>query len=266
MPEIKTDDGLFYYEVHGKGEPLLLIAGLGSDSSSWVTVIKILSTQFRTIVFDNRGTGRSDAMQRPYSIGHMAGDVLRLLDHLKIGYAHVIGHSMGGYLAQELAINYPGRVGKLILVSTAPVSSQRNNTLFKDMYSQLKREGCSAAWIKKWISWLFSPRLISDTSFIETFIKNSVEYPYAQKAKGFKGQVEAVASFDARGKIGSIRAKTLILEGKDDILITPQEAGTLAQNIPGSIFRLLDDVAHCIHIENPKLFIDTVLEFLNSTK
>jgi pimeloyl-ACP methyl ester carboxylesterase len=192
----------------------------------------------------------------------MAEDVIKLLDVLKIEKAHIIGHSMGGYIAQELAINYPKRVGKLILESTAPFSTKRNNILFEDIYNQLKREGHSESWIKRWTFWLFSPKLFADGKFIDTFIKSSLKYPYLQKPTGFKSQIDAIALFDASDKLGEIKAKTLIIEGKDDILITPKEAGMLAKGIHGSIFQLLDDIAHCIHIENPKLFVDTVLKFL----
>jgi pimeloyl-ACP methyl ester carboxylesterase len=196
----------------------------------------------------------------------MAQDATGLLDLLKIERAHIIGHSMGGYMAQEIAINYPGRIDKLVLESTAPVSSERNNALFKDFYDQLVKEGCSEAWIRKWLPWLFSPRLLADSPFIEGFVKNAASYPYAMTAEGFKSQIGAIASFDARGRIGAIKADTLVLEGKDDALITLQEVRELADNIPRSRFKLLDGAAHAIHIENPKLFVDTVLEFLITEK
>jgi pimeloyl-ACP methyl ester carboxylesterase len=196
----------------------------------------------------------------------MAQDVTKLLDFLKIERTHIVGHSMGGYIAQELAINYPERVNKLILESTAPVSSKRNNMLFEDIYNQLKKEGHNQAWFRRWVDLLFSQRLIADSAFVDAFINGSMEYLYLQKADGFKSQIDAIASFDARDKISAIKAKTLILEGKDDMLITPEEVKILAKNIHESVFQLLDGVAHCIHIENPKLFTDTVLEFLNSKK
>jgi len=262
MPQIKLNDTPFYYEIYGKGEPLLLISGLGSDSSSWSLVAKDLSLFFQVIVFDNRGSGRSGVVSGECNAAAMAQDAIKLLDFLKIENAHILGHSLGGYIAQELAIDYPGRVNKLVLVSTAPVSSSRNNALFENMYNQLKREGCSAAWVKEWVIWLFSPRVAGNTPFIEQFIRKVLDCPYAQKADGFKMQVEAIASFDARDKISSIKAKTLILEGESDILITPQEVEILAQNIPGSALRLLAGVGHCIHIENPGLFVKTVSEFL----
>jgi len=266
MPNITLDDVSLYYEVYGKGRPLLLIAGLGSDSASWLGVTEGFSPHFQVIVFDNRGSGRSALGHQTCTIGRMAQDAINLLDLLKIERAHVIGHSMGGYIAQELAVNFPGRIEKLALESTAPVSSERNNALFKDFYGQLQREGCSEAWIRKWLPWLFSPKLLGDSPFIEAFVKNAVRYPYAMKAEGFKGQISAIASFDARGRTGAIKAETLVIEGKDDALITPQEARALADSIPHSRFKLLGGAAHAVHIENPKLFTDTVLEFLIAEK
>lgn len=264
MPKAKLNDISLYYEVYGDGTPLLLIGGLGSDSASWLDVVKEFSSYFQTIVFDNRGCGRSDITYGECSVRKMAEDVIRLLDFLKIEQTHILGHSMGGYIAQELAINYTDRINKLILESTAPVSSKRNNLLFEDICNQLKREGHSESWFKVWATWLFSPKLIADKSFIDTFTETSVKYPYLQKTDGLKSQIDAIVSFDARERIGNIKAKTLILEGKDDILITPEEAKILAKNIPESIFQLLDGVAHCIHIENPKLFTDIVLKFLTN--
>jgi pimeloyl-ACP methyl ester carboxylesterase len=262
MPKIKIGKTSLYYEVKGGGKPLLLIAGLGSDSSSWFGVSGTLSRRFKVIVFDNPGTGRSSDMKKPFTIAHMADVVAEFLEYLKIKRANILGHSMGGYIAQELAVNYPECVDKLILESTAPVSSRRNEALFKNFYTQLKKEGCSKAWVERWAFWLFSRKLFADKSFIATFTKNVAEYPYVQKAVDFRSQIEAIASFDMRGELSAVKAKTLILEGKEDILITPEEAKALAKKIKRSTFLLLDSIAHCIHIENPKLFTGTVLKFL----
>lgn len=265
LPKIKPDDVALYYEVHGEGAPLLLVAGLGSDCSSWGRIVKNLSAHFEVIVLDNRGAGRSEIPDRRYTIGQMAGDAIRVLDHLKVKEAHILGHSMGGYIAQELAIDHSGRVGRLILEGTAPVSSERNNRLFLKFYEGLRQGENSEAWYREWTRWLFSPGwLRRRKAFIEAFVKNGANYPYAQPASGFKGQIDAIASFDARERLGRITAKTLIMEGREDILIPPGEAEALAEKIPGSVFQRVNDAAHCIHIENPGLFVKAVTGFLNS--
>ena len=264
LSKAKPDDVDLYYEIHGAGKPLLLIAGLGSDSSSWGGVLAKFSTHFKVIVLDNRGAGRSAIPDESYTVAQMAKDVIRLLDALKIEKTHVLGHSMGGYIAQELSINHSGRIDRLVLESTASVSSERNNALFLKFYRALRDKENLEGWIREWTRWLFSPECLERKAFIEAFVKNGTNYPYAQQTDGFKGQIGAIASFDSQERLGKINVPTLVIEGKEDVLILPGEAEALAEGIPGSIFRCVKDAAHCMHIENPDLFVRVVREFLIS--
>ena len=119
MPTAKAGDINLYYEVHGEGQPLLLIMGYGSNSGHWFVILPHLVSRFKVIIFDNRGTGRSDKPDIPYTAEMMTGDIIGLLDAIGIGAAHVFGVSMGGMIAQELALRHPGRVKKLILGCTS---------------------------------------------------------------------------------------------------------------------------------------------------
>ncbi|MFW5838296.1 MAG: alpha/beta fold hydrolase, partial [Desulfovibrionaceae bacterium] len=107
MPETTNHGVALHYETTGEGEPLLLIPGLGSDASNWPQVDKRLAERFQLVLMDNRGAGRSDSPPPPYAMADMAGDCLCVLDHLGLESAHVLGHSMGGAIALELAINHP---------------------------------------------------------------------------------------------------------------------------------------------------------------
>jgi len=107
-----------YYEVHGRGEPLLLIMGLGANTTGWWAQVPAFSRKYQVIAFDNRGAGRSDKPNEPYSIGQMADDAQALLDELGVGPAHVFGMSLGGMIAQELALRYPESVRTLMLGGT----------------------------------------------------------------------------------------------------------------------------------------------------
>jgi 3-oxoadipate enol-lactonase len=104
-----------YYEIHGRGDPLMMIQGWGIDITGWETIVEPLSKMFQVVVFDNRGTGRSEATPGDYTIHQLADDAAALLDHLKIENAHVLGWSMGGMIAQELALAYPNKVDRLSL-------------------------------------------------------------------------------------------------------------------------------------------------------
>ena len=262
MPKINTNGLSLYYEVHGRGEPLLLIAGLDSDSSSWAGVCSKLAKHFRVVVFDNRASGRSDTPNKKCSIHEMADDAIGLLDHLRIKKCHVIGHSMGGYIAQKLAIYYPERIGKLILEATAPVSSARNNMLFNDFLKRFEKDHDNEALMRLWTYWLFSPKTFERKNYIASFIKKAVAYPYLQSVEGFKGQIKAIVQFNACAEIKSIQAKTLVIIGSDDMLIYPVESMQLVRGVKGSVFEEIRDSGHCVHIENPEVFTFKVIQFL----
>lgn len=251
-----------YYEIHGDGYPLLLIAGLGSDSASWSSIIPGLSSCFQVIIFDNCGCGRTSVPAGEYSIGDMANDAVNLLNALNIKQTHVLGHSMGGYIAQTMAIKYPERVSKLILASTAAVSSERNNQLFADFSKQLDNNIDYETWIKNWLPWLFSGKTRQNNDFINEFVKGAVAYDYRQTSDGFRGQIRAIKAFDGRRTAQNIKIPTLIIAGSDDQLITPQEAKTLAKEIKGSVYRQLEEAGHSIFVENCTACIDAIKNFL----
>jgi pimeloyl-ACP methyl ester carboxylesterase len=262
MPKVKLNDISLYYEIRGKGNPLLLISGLNSDNASWAGVWPRLGKYFRVILFDNRGSGRSDIPKKRYSIREMAEDAIGLLDYLGIRKCHAIGHSMGGYIAQELAINFPERVGKLVLEATASVSSARNNILFNDLLRRFQKDRDNESLMRSWSYWSFSPKAFNRKNYIEGFIKKVLAYPYLQSAEGFKGQVDAISSFNAHGRIRNIKAKALVIIGSDDILIYPEESKSLAEGIKGSIVKEIKDAGHGVHVENPAEFISKVIQFL----
>jgi Predicted hydrolases or acyltransferases (alpha/beta hydrolase superfamily) len=263
MPRVKLSNAFLYYEIHGEGHPVLLISGLNSDSASWFGVRGRFAKYFRVVTFDNRASGRSGMPKHKISIRDMARDAIALLDHLKIKKCHVVGHSMGGYIAQEIAINYPERVGKLVLEATAASSSQRNNRLFHDFLRRFEKDRDNEALMRLWAPWSFSAKAFERKSFIDTFIKNASNYPYLQSAKGFSRQIDAVASFDASARLKNIKAKTLIITGGDDILIYPRESMKLARDIRGSVFEVIKDVGHGVHVEKPAVFTSKVIKFLS---
>lgn len=262
MPTINIDNTQLYYETRGRGRPLLLIAGLGSDSSSWAGITEPLSEKFNILIFDSPGTGRSGQMEKPFTVEHMAQYAVGLLDHLEISRTHILGHSLGGYVAQEIAASHPHRVDKLILESTSYISSKRNNELFTGFFNELEKGSDYERWIRTWADWLFSQKNLKDKEFVDTFVKYAVEYPLRQGADGFRAQVQALASFDGKDNARHIKAGTLVLEGADDRLITPPEAEALAKSITGSSYKLVEDAGHSLHIEKPKEFLRIVQDFL----
>ena len=204
MPATRVNDINIYYEVHGEGEPLVLIGGLANDITDYTDHTKIipeLSRNHRVIAFDNRGVGRTDKPDIPYSIELMAEDTAGLLDALGVGKAHVLGISLGGRIALELTLRHPNMVSKLILVSTGPrvVKSWRRHAVF-DVLQRLP------------------------------FFKGRYPQPYY----AFTRQVEASSSYDCTDRLSEIQAPTLIMHGKKDRSAPYELAEETHQRIRGS--------------------------------
>ncbi len=263
MPIAKLDHINIYYEVHGKGEPLLLLADIAEDSQTWQFIVSNLSKHFQMILLDNRGSGRSDSPNQPYSIEQFAIDSVALLDYLKIPKAHVLGHGMGGFIAQEIAIQYPERVVKLVLECTAPYSTIRNNQLYR-LFENLLESGIDKKlWLRNFYHWIYSQKFLENLQFIDALIEFNLNYPYAQSKTGFKRQIEALSKYDSRTRLSKITAETLVIIGEEDILIRAKDAEKLYQGITMASYPIfIDDCGHAIHNENPKKFAHTILSFL----
>src|SRR5688572_18237777 len=158
---IASNGQQLYYEVHGDGDPLLLVMGIGYDSSLWkLHQVPVLAKRFRVVIFDNRDAGSSSKAKEPYSIGDMADDVAGLLDGLEIPRAHLLGLSMGGMIGQEFALRHPHRLNRLVLsgVGGAPARSVFDPIR---IWSWMKsNDGDGQAFAAQQLVWLFSTRFL----------------------------------------------------------------------------------------------------------
>lgn len=263
MPIAKLKHIELYYEIHGKGEPLLMLTDIADDIQTWQFIISNLSKHFQLILVDNRGSGRSDTPDTEYHIEQFANDSIALLDALKISKVHLLGHGMGGFIAQEIAIQYPDRVLKLILECTAPYSTIRNNHLYHIFEELIEANIAKALWHKAFYYWIYSHKFLTDTKFMEALIQFNINYPYAQSLIGFKRQIEALSKFDSRTRLSKITAETLVIIGEEDILVRAKDAEKLYQGITMASYPVfIENCAHSIHNEDPKTFVHAILGFL----
>ncbi len=234
MPTTPIRDITCYFEENGSGDPLVLIMGLGGDLQAWAFQMAELPRTYRTVVFDNRGSGRSAAPDKPYSIAGMAQDVAALMDHLGIAKAHILGYSMGGYIAQEFALANPARVNKLILLATAPSTDAYGKAIFNS-WIDIRRSNMSREQVARSTApWHYSAALLADPVRSERSVQNALNNPYPQQDHGFIRQAQALINFDAESRLGAIKAPTLVVASKDDILIPPRNSEKLAKLIPGA--------------------------------
>lgn len=261
---MKVNDINMYYEIHGEGFPLVMILGAVQNIFWWHhNLINKLSEKFKVILFDNRGAGRTDKPRIDYSIKLFVDDTVGLMNALKIEKAHVFGHSMGGCIAQELVINYPEKVGKLILCAT---SCGGPKAVKGDQGSLITRQ-----WKQYKIFELVNS--IMEIFFTEEFIQNNpeeVKEIYQKIVKNpipihaFRRQLSAESAHNAWRKLKGIKSPTLILHGKKDRDESSQNADILADIIPGSKKIIFEDSSHGIHLDNVEKFAQVMLDFLTN--
>jgi len=262
MPTIKVGDINMYYEIHGKGEPLLLIMGLGSDLTSWILQIPEFSKKYQVIPFDNRGVGRTDAPDVPYSTAMMADDTIGLLDSLGIEKAHILGLSMGGFIAQEIALKYPQRVKSLVLAATAACPYAWATHLLGTML-RLAQEGVTPeTFTTLRVSWLFTDKFFDNPELVRTVIDTMLANPHPQPVHAYARQFSAANEHDTRGRIGQITAPTLVLVGREDMLLPVKMSEELAAGIPNSELAVLDGGGHGLLVEIADRFNQAVMDFL----
>jgi pimeloyl-ACP methyl ester carboxylesterase len=262
MPKVRVGDIQMHYVEAGAGEPLVLIMGLGGDHLAWGFQIPAFARSHRVIVFDNRGAGETDQPDRPYTIKLMAEDTVGLLDALGIDRVHLAGASMGGMIAQEVALNHSHRVRSLQLHCTLarPDAYLRALTqTWRNVRSELSRE----ASLRAIAVWLFAPETWNARpELVEMVIQTGLATPHPQTLTGFLRQTEAVLGHDTLERLREIRCPTLVSVADEDIMVPPRFAREIAARVAGAEFRTIPGAGHLYFMEVPELFNAMCLDFL----
>lgn len=251
-----------HYEEHGAGPPLLLIAGIPAVASDWRPVAeRMAAAGRRAIAYDNRGSGASPVTPGPYTTAQLAADAVALLDHLGIERADVFGMSLGGMIAQELAIAWPDRVDQLVLGCThagvrhaarQPRETAQAFAMETDDWGQRMRALAPCAFASG-----------VDPDMLERFIeKKSAD---VQDPAGYRAQIAAALSHDALGRLGQISAPTLIITGDDDRVIPAASSDPLLVGIPNAQLVVIPGTGHLFFLEDPDRTHEVLTEFLTRT-
>lgn len=265
MPTAKVGDINIYYETHGEGEPLVLIMGYGANSGAWRRQVPVYSQEYRVVAFDNRGTGRSDKPDIPYTAEMMAGDAAGLLEAIGIDAAHIYGISMGGGIAQEFAIRYPEKAISVILGCTMcgtahgimPDAEAMTVLLNMGNRNQLTPEEAARALLP----FLYSQEFIDNNrDIIEQSIERSLEY--VTPPHGYARQTEAQMGFDAYDRLPQVKAPTLVIAGDADRIVPVENSRILASRIPNAELVILDNMGHGFFIEAEDETNRIILDFL----
>jgi len=250
-----------YYELSGKGPHLVFIEGLGVGTWIWEKQRPDFSQHFTTIIYDNRGMGKSEKPAGPYSISMMADDLAALLDALKISKAHVLGVSMGGFIAQDFALRYPQKVDRLVLVATSaggldhvPMSSEVLSQMFAN-------DGAPRDVIRRKLALAYSEEFMK-TDAVEHLIDLRVSDP--QPPQAYMAQATAGATFNLSEKVKEIKAPCLIVAATGDRLVPVANAHNLSKKIPHNQLKIYEGYGHQFFVEMSDRFNRDVIEFLSS--
>jgi 3-oxoadipate enol-lactonase len=263
MPYVRASDGIrIHYSTTGRrGAPsVVMIQGLGADKNLWIPQRWALASRYRTIALDNRGAGRSDKPRGPYSLMQMVDDTIAVMQHAGAEDAHVVGASMGGVIAQILALRYPDRVRSLTLACTACQQHPWRQDLLSE-WSQVASTRGMRAMTSTAARWTIGPRSLRRISPAIGWLG---PLALSRPTHAFAAQVGAIlgAPEDLAGELSRIDVPTLVMVGNQDILTPRGDAEELAERIPTAELVVISGAAHGFMIEHASTFNRILLEFL----
>jgi 3-oxoadipate enol-lactonase len=262
---VRSNGQELYFEIHGEGPPLVLIMGIGYDSSLWsLHQVPALSRQFKVIVFDNRDVGRSSRAHAQYDIADMAQDLVGLLDALEIERTHLLGLSMGCMIAQEFALRHADRVDRLVL--SGPDAAPARSALHPiRSWSRVKEHDTTGAiFATEQFTWLFSSTFRRNSEAVGQTVAFLSSNPFPIAADAYARQAQAYLSYDPSGRLADIEARTLVIVGEQDLLTPPWIAREVADAIPGARCEVItgSGASHVVPLERPDDFNRLVEDFL----
>ena len=261
MPTIQTTRLNVYYELHGEGEPLLLIRGLGSTCAGFAAQVEGLAPHFRVISFDNRCVGRTEQPQEPFTIAAMADDTAALLDALEVESAHVFGVSLGGMIAQELVLRHPRRVRRLALGCThaGPRTASRTPEWAVQLFNE-SRDMPRPEALRHSVPLLFAnktvreqPDLVEDA--LQVMAHNN------QPKSSYLLQLGAVMKHDTFDRLPQIKHTTLVLTGTEDTLVDPGNSRLIAGRIASARLLEFPETGHVFFTEKPDEVNRALIDF-----
>jgi 3-oxoadipate enol-lactonase len=258
MPSILANEISLRYEIAGKGPWLVLLHSLATDLTLWDDQMDALTSHFRVLRFDTRGHGGSDAPDIPYDFTMLTADVLELMDALGVERAHFCGISMGGMIAQHVALAAPRRVDRLALVSTTSGYPPEARAMWHERIAGVRANGIEPLVTPTLERWFTPPYRAAHPDVMARIGKLIRATPVA----GYAGSGQAIAVLDVTERLPAVRNPTLVIAGADDAGTPPAMGRLIAQRIPGARFESIPSSSHLCNVEQAVVFNALLRDFL----
>ena len=248
MPTQTVGDVELYYELHGEGQPIVLLHGLAGDCSAWKAQIEVLSKDYRILALDNRGAGRSSAPDYPYTTKHFADDTIALMDAVGISEpAHVVGRSMGGAIAQEITLAWPDRVRSLVITASFGKLDRYGYRILHNINEVVKAQGFAAA-ARHQALFFFPPPYFNENKeqldAVEEMLANATG-----PVHGYSHGTHACLTHDSLDRLHQVKCPTLVMTGGRDVLCAADASRAIAERIPNCKLRVYEPASHFFLIQ-----------------
>ncbi len=261
MPTATVNGTEIYYESHGEGEPLLCVMGLAADTMSWALQVPAFSERHRAVFFDNRDVGQSGYVTRDYTVRDMAHDAIGLADELGLDTFHLLGVSMGGMIAQEVALAVPERIRTLTLVVTFGGAGrwgvEKGRIWTKDAEHKTRED-----MIDELLLLCLSEKTFENVEMCAFLKDMMMQNPHPQQPEGFARQLAAASGHETRDRLGKLAMPVHVIGAEEDVLVPVWKSRELARIISGAELTVLEGAAHGVNLERAEEFNAAVLEFL----